>query len=162
MSFRCTLLLLSVAIPWGQVPAQEVAKQTFRVSARVKGLCAMDANDVSFGTHSARSGSQVQGAPLLQATCTPEASYYVTISEGRSPGASVERRRMQSDASQHAVDYQLYSDASRSTVWGAGTNAVTGVGTGAPLDHAVFGVMAPAELVPAETYSDTVSVRIFY
>jgi spore coat protein U-like protein len=58
--------------------------------------------------------------------------------------------------------YQLHSDACRSTVWGTGPNAVTGVGTGAPLDHPVFGVMAPAQLAPAETYSDTVSVRIFY
>ena len=64
----------------------------------------------------------------------------------------------------NALNYQLYSDSGRSTIWGntPGTDTVTGVGTGLAVDHTVFGAVPAAQVVPAGDYGDTVTVRIYY
>ena len=63
-----------------------------------------------------------------------------------------------------ALNYQLYSDSTRSAIWGntPGSDTVTGVGTGLTQDHTVFGAVPAAQSVPAEEYADTITVRIFY
>jgi spore coat protein U-like protein len=62
------------------------------------------------------------------------------------------------------LNYQLYSDSARATIWGntPGTDTVTGVGTGTPVDHTVFGAVPAAQVVPAGDYADTITVRVFY
>jgi spore coat protein U-like protein len=39
---------------------------------------------------------------------------------------------------------------------------VTGVGNGLAQDHTVFGSVPASQVVPAEDYGDTITVRIFY
>ena len=62
------------------------------------------------------------------------------------------------------LNYQLYSDTSRTTIWGntTGTDTVTGVGTGLAVGHVVHGSVPAAQAVPAGAYGDTITVRISY
>jgi spore coat protein U-like protein len=162
MKRRSAVLLVLGILPWAALHAQQTAQTTFRVSARVQAVCDITASDLAFGNYTAQSGSPLLGTTLLRATCTPNTSYNVGLNEGTSPGATVNQRRMVSGA--NVLNYQLYSDASRSTIWGntAGTDTVTGVGTGTAQDHTVYGTVPAAQVVPAAEYADTITVRIYY
>ena len=163
MTRRAAFLLLLGMMPLAELHAQsQTVSTSFRVQARVEAVCEVTATDLNFGTYSSQAGTPLQGTTLLRATCTPGSSYNVGLNEGTSPGATVNQRKMVSGA--QALNYQLYSDASRSRIWGntIGTDTVTGVGTGLPVDHTVFGAVPAAQVVPAGDYADTITVRIYY
>src|SRR5688572_11218056 len=122
MDPRHAVLLLLLAWPWAQLDAQEGTRSNLRVSATVGAHCQVLGIDVGFEPYNARGGSQLHGAPLLQTTCTPGASYQIAISEGRAPGATTGQRAMVSSTSATVLQYQLYSDPRRSTVWGTASN----------------------------------------
>ena len=162
MKRRITVLLVLGILPSAELYAQQTASTTFRVSASVQAACEVTATDLDFGTHTAQAGSPLQGTTLLRATCTPDSSYNIRLNDGTSPGATVNQRRMASGA--QVLNYQLYSDAQRSTIWGntTGTDTVNGVGTGLSQDHTVFGAVPAAQVIPAGGYADTTTVRIYY
>jgi len=61
------------------------------------------------------------------------------------------------------LDYQVYSDAARDTVWG--NTIPTGValtGTGVPQSLIVYGSIPSAQVVPEGDYSDQIYVTISY
>jgi len=163
MKARIAVLLVLGMLPWAELHAQgQTATTTFRVSTRVQAVCDVTAADLDFGTYTAQAGTPLQGTTLLRATCTPNSSYNIGLNEGTSPGATVNQRKMVSGTQN--LNYQLYSDSARSTIWGntAGTDTVTGVGTGLAVDHTVFGAIPAAQVVPAGDYQDTITVRVYY
>ena len=163
MKKRIAVLLTLGLMPWAELHSQsQTVSTTFRVSARVEAVCEVTASDLAFGSYTAQAGTPLQGTTLLRATCTPNTTYNVGLNEGTSPGATVNQRKMVSGS--QSLNYQLYSDSARSTIWGntTGTDTVTGVGTGLAQDHTVFGAVPAAQVVPAGDYSDTITVRIYY
>jgi spore coat protein U-like protein len=163
MKHRIAVLLMLGLMPWAELYAQQqTATTTFRVTAKVQAVCAVTATDLDFGTYTSQSGTALQATTLLRATCTPNTTYHVGLDQGQSPGATVNARKMVSGA--NALNYQLYSDTSRTTVWGntTGTDTVTGVGNGLAVDHTVFGAIPAAQVIPAGEYQDTITVRVYY
>ena len=163
MKQRIAVLLVLAMMPWARVHAQaQQAQTTFKVSATVSAVCEVTAADLAFGTYTSSAGTPANGTTLLRATCTPGSTYNVGLNEGTSAGATVNARKMSSGA--NALNYQLYSDSARQVIWGntSGTDTVTGVGTGLAVDHTVFGSVPAAQVVPAGSYEDTITVRIFY
>ena len=68
------------------------------------------------------------------------------------------------DATNNTVTYSLYSDVSRSVVWGTtvGVDTVAATGNGAAQSYTVYGRI-PAQSTPAPaTYSDTITVTVTY
>ena len=163
MKQRIAVLLMLGLMPWAEVHAQsQTVSTTFRVSARVEAVCEVTASDLAFGTYTAQAGTPLQGTTLLRATCTPGTTYNVGLDAGTSPGATVNQRKMVSGANN--LNYQLYSDSARSTIWGntTGTDTVTGAGTGLAVDHTVYGAVPAAQVIPAGDYQDTITVRVYY
>jgi spore coat protein U-like protein len=163
MKHRIAVLLMLGSMPWAELHAQQqTATTTFRVTAKVQAVCEVTASDLGFGTYTAQSGTPLQATTVLRATCTPNTTYHVGLDQGQSPGATVNQRKMASGT--NALNYQLYSDSARSTIWGntTGTDTVTGVGTGLAQDHTVFGAVPAAQVVPAGDYADTITVRVYY
>ena len=71
------------------------------------------------------------------------------------------RRAMSAGA--HGMNYQLYSDAARTTVWGTtGGDLVNATGTGVQVDHTVYGRVAASQNVAVGSYTDTVNVTVTY
>jgi spore coat protein U-like protein len=163
MKQRIAVLVLLAAAPWATLNAQQTVDTTFRVSARVNSVCEVTASNLGFGVYTAQNASPLLGTTLLRATCTPNTTYQIGLNEGTSPGATVTQRKMAS-ATANTLNYQLYSDSARSSIWGntPGTDTVTGLGTGLPFDHTVYGSVPTAQSVPAEEYSDTITVRLYY
>jgi len=163
MKRHIAVLAVLGMFPWAELHAQaQTATTTFRVTARVNAVCEVTSNDLAFGTYNPKASSPHQVTTLVRATCTPGSTYQVGLNEGTSPGATINQRKMASGA--NALNYQLYSDSARSSIWGntQGTDTVTGVGTGLSQDHTVFGAIPAAQGVPAGDYSDTITVRIYY
>jgi spore coat protein U-like protein len=157
------ILLMLGMLPWAGLHAQgQTAQTTFRVTAKVMAVCEVTASDLAFGTYNPKATSPHQITTQLRATCTPGSTYQVGLNEGTSPGATINQRKMVSGT--QTLNYQLYSDSARSSIWGntQGTDTVTGVGTGLAQDHTVFGSVLPAQAVPAGDYSDTITVRVYF
>jgi spore coat protein U-like protein len=163
MKKRVALLLMLGSMPWAAVQAQsQTAQTTFKVTTKVQAVCNVTAVDLAFGTYTSAAGTPLTSTTLLRTTCTPGSTYNVGLDAGTTTGATVNARKMASGA--NALNYQLYSDSSRTTIWGntSGTDTVTGTGTGLPVDHTVYGAVPANQTVPAGDYQDTITVRIFY
>jgi spore coat protein U-like protein len=163
MKQRIAVLLLLGMLPWAGSDAQTTpATTTFKVTTSVQAVCEVTATDLAFGAYTAQGATPLQGQTLLRATCTPGSSYQVGLNEGTSPGATINARKMVSASG--ALNYQLYKDSARQQIWGntQSTDTVTGVGTGIAQDHTVFGAVPAAQVVPAGSYEDTITVRVYY
>jgi spore coat protein U-like protein len=164
MRRRFAVMLVLGLMPWAELHAQaQQAQTTFKVAAKVQAVCDVTAVDLAFGTYTSAAGTPLQATTLVRATCTPGSTYNVGLDAGTSPNATVQARKMVSTGPQ-ALSYQLYSDGSRTTIWGntSGTDTVTGAGTGLAVDHTVFGAVPANQVVPAGDYQDTITVRVFY
>lgn len=64
----------------------------------------------------------------------------------------------------NTVTYSLYTNSSRTTVWGntVGTDTVSGTGTGSNQNLTVFGRVPVQSAVSPATYTDTIVVTVTY
>jgi spore coat protein U-like protein len=160
-----SVLALSLAFSGGaaaQTRAGNEKSSTFRVSANVQATCDVRASDLNFGQYNAQSANALYATSQVTVMCTPQTTFAVGLNAGTSPGATVNQRKMVNGA--NTLNYQLFQDPARQRIWGttAGTDTVTGVGTGLDQDLTVFGAVPAAQLVPAGAFSDTITVRVFY
>lgn len=117
--------------------------------------------DITFATTSVLSAA-VNADGEVQVTCSDTTPYDIGLGAGSGSGATVEVRKMTSGST--TIDYTLYSDASRSTVWGdtIDNNTVSGTGNGDAQAFPIYG-QVPAQTTPAAgTYTDTVTVTVTY
>lgn len=135
------------------------ANSSMAVSATVQAACSISANPLAFGTYSA---SQVDASTTLSVSCTNTTTYNVGLDAGGGTGATVANRKMINGS--QTLGYGIYSDSSRSTVWGAtvGTNTVAGTGTGSAQTLNVYGRIPAGQLPPPGAYTDTVTATITY
>lgn len=119
--------------------------------------CTVKATGVSFGNYTT---AIRKVAGTVTVTCTLNSSYSISLNQGLGPGATVTSRSMTSGAS--VLGYGLYTDAARSVNWGdsAGTNWVTGTGTGKAQKYNVYGEIPANEFSNVATYSDTITVYV--
>lgn len=120
--------------------------------------CSISTTGVNFGSYDVFSNLSSDGVGSVSVNCDAAASYSIAISSGNGSYAS---RWMASGA--HQLAYNLYREASRSTVWGDGTGGsavVNGSGTGAT--HTVYGRIPSRQNVHAGSYSDNIVVIVTY
>lgn len=167
--FICILLSHSAGCLAG------TASDTFQVSAVVTSGCALGSSNsdsttnfgtLSFGTMSAISASvdvaSSAGSGSIVVTCTPGTSITIALDYGANGGSSSQRYLANSSGA--TLAYQLYQDASYSTVWGNGTLAysVSSFPT-TTQTYTVYGRLFAVDGMPdAGSYSDTVTVTLTY
>lgn len=118
-------------------------------------------SSLDFGTQGVLTAS-IKAQANIAVLCTDATPFNVGLDAGSTPGGSVSTRLMGNGAD--AAAYQLYSNAGHSTAWGntAGTDTVSGTGTGAPQSLTIYGQVL-AQTTPAPgTYADTITVTITY
>lgn len=150
------------------------ASDSFQVSAVITSGCALgsssdsstDFGTLSFGTMSAISASvdvaSSSGSGSIVVTCTPGTSMTIALDYGAHGGSSSQRYMANSNGA--TLAYQLYQDASYSTVWGDGTLAysVSSFPT-TTQTYTVYGRLFAVDGMPdAGSYSDTVTVTLTY
>jgi spore coat protein U-like protein len=143
------------------------------VTASVTANCTIStASAVAFGAYdpvvtNATSGSPLVATGTINVSCTSGASTTVTLSEGTNHDtgtstAAAPVRRM-NDGGTNYLSYQLYSEGTRTTVWG--DTAPTGLaysGIGSQESLTVYGRVPGAQNVPSGSYSDTVVATITF
>lgn len=139
------------------------ATTTFQVTATVADSCLVSATDLNFGAYNPAAGA-LDGTSTISAACTAGTSYEIGLSAGTGTPATTTRAMTGNDLAGTPLDYELYSDASRSTIWGetAGTTVAQSASTGGALHYTVYGRIPASQYVPAANYVDTVTVTVTY
>jgi spore coat protein U-like protein len=155
-----TLLLISTSITTAQAAT---ATGTFNVSATVLTSCTIAVLPLAFGNYDPASGTDDDATTTATVTCTGASSYTIAMNVGIGSGATFATRKMTSGAA--TLDYSIYTDAARTTVWGDGTSStstVAGTGILGISTHTVYGRIPAGQSVDAGLYNDTITVTLTY
>lgn len=139
------------------------ATANLSVSATVTNNCTISTAALAFGSYdpvAANASTDLDGTGTVVVACTKGST--ATIGLGLGANASGTTRRM-TDGSSNFLNYELYQDSSRSTVWsdtGAGLLSPVAAPSKAARNFTVYGRVASNQDVPAGSYSDTVVATV--
>lgn len=160
------IALMALLATKAPVQAQAATvNQNLSVSLTVAAQCVLGtAPSLGFGSGNLLSGA-VDASSTMSVTCTTGTPYRIQLGAGTGSGATTAQRRMtiQGGGTQ-TVQYNLFTDAARSTVWGTGTTApmsVAASGNGSAQSFTIFG-RVPQQAAAPGNYVDTVSVVVEY
>ena len=120
--------------------------------------CTVSAQSVAFGSYDVFSAQALDGTGNISVNCLPSAGYSLALSTG---GGSYNQRQMAS--ADDVLNYNLYTSASRSTVWGDGTGGTGTVGGSAEsANHTVYGRIPAGQNRKAGSYGDTIIVTVTF
>ncbi len=118
--------------------------------------CTVSASGVVFGSYDVFNPGALDGAGNINVSCDPVTGFTVKLSSG---GGSYAQREMTGTSG--VLDYNLYTNASRSIVWGDGTGGTSvGGGTGDNVNLPVYGRIPAGQNLPAGSYGDTIVVTV--
>jgi spore coat protein U-like protein len=138
------------------------ATGNFNAQIIIQGECIVAAtNPLNFGTTGVLS-SDIDQTTTFEVQCTNSTPYSVGLDAGTGVGASTLLRRMTGGSD--AIDYQMFSDPSRTVNWGdnVGVDTVAGVGNGSPQSLTIYGRVVPQATPEPDTYIDTVTIEVTY
>jgi spore coat protein U-like protein len=133
------------------------------VSATVRANCTLSTSPVAFGTLDVTSGTNTDATGGISVVCTKGTAWSASANGGSSAGATPITRKMASGAD--LLNYDLYTNSTRTTIWGDGVagSTITGTGTGIAQASTIYGrVPLGQTTVPAGSYADTVAVTVTY
>ncbi|HEV2271322.1 MAG TPA: spore coat U domain-containing protein [Steroidobacteraceae bacterium] len=120
--------------------------------------CSVTVVNVGFGGYDVFQQQDTETTGSVNVTCDSSASYAISLSAGFGTFAA----RAMSNGSQQ-LDYNLFTDPQRLTIWGDGTSGtVTVSATGTGGTYTVYGMIPALQNVPAGSYSDTITVTVTY
>jgi spore coat protein U-like protein len=166
---------LSLALLAGGLIAAEIqgaaagtASSNLLVSVTVNSTCAVSAGSLSFPAYYPGRGSVV-GNTVLSVQCSRGSPFSVAM-DGGTGGGSVAQRLMTNGA--FSLQYNLYTSAAHTTVWGdgtAGSAVVAGTGRGMAgnqvVAETVYGQLPDAlqnQQIAPGLYTDTIRVTVNY
>ena len=178
-SLLTATLLAAASLTAVSANAAGTATGTFDVKLNITSVCSVvtksGANDINFGSHAAGTTEAAVGIAQsdldIAVTCSKNAPYIVNLTPTST--ISTTGNGTMEGPGDDEVDYQLYSDAAASVVWGntgalgAGNagNGVTGLGDGltaAATTHTVYARLTSTTDVQLGDYIDTVNVAVTY
>ncbi len=134
-----------------------------QVGATILASCTSSGTSLNFGASidPLRTSGAVEASAELSVICTNTTPYSVGLSAGvNAGGGDTGARTMKSG--NNALPYQLYLDPARSKIWGEGSGAYSGIGTGNTQSLTIYGRLPSLAGVVPGSYSDTVTVTISY
>jgi spore coat protein U-like protein len=166
-------LTLCFSLAAGLAPMADAAEATgqMTVKATVASSCVVGASNLDFGTPSSAAiqAGNIDATGTVIVNCTTGAAYTVALGAGMGAGATIAVRSMTSPATTtppvplSLLNYTIYADASRTTVWGTATGAtVSGIGTGVNQTISAYGRIISPQTVRSGNYTDTVAVTVTY
>ena len=161
---RCVALGALAAVALSARPALATdTTGSLSVTATVTSNCAVSTTAVAFGNVDVTLNSNVDAAGGISVVCTNGTAWTAKAGAGAGSGATVTSRKMTSGA--NLLNYALYTDSARTTVWGDGTtgSAITGTGTGSAQASTIYGRVPSGQTTkPIGSYADTVTVTVTY
>ena len=135
---------------------------TFTVQITITASCIINsASTLNFGSQGVLAAN-VDQTSTIQVQCTNTTPYNIGLNVGTGAGATVAVRKMTNAGT--TINYSLYSDAGRTTVWGntIATDTVPATGNGAAQSYTVYGRVPPQTTPAPAVYTDTITVTVTY
>ena len=142
------------------------------VSASVTATCTIATAPVAFGAYDPTSVSDLDGTGTVSVLCTNGTAGYVTLGQGlNADGGSTDaiplRQMAGGAAGAGRLAYHLYSEATRTDVWGnTGSTGLNHAGDGTSTDLTVYGTIPAGQNVIAGSggtaYADTVVATVTF
>jgi spore coat protein U-like protein len=139
---------------------------TFTVSATVAANCLVSASNLNFGSFDGT--ADVTATSDIDVRCTTGSPYTLKLDAGNGTFG----QRLLSAGGSETLQYNLFSDAALTAVWGDGTASTStvsgfgnGLGVSKQITHTVYGEVpasASNQDVPEGTYTDTITVTVEY
>ncbi|OGP49370.1 MAG: hypothetical protein A2Y79_09600 [Deltaproteobacteria bacterium RBG_13_43_22] len=136
----------------------------------VEAYAAADCNfqtvtDVNFGSYDVLSGLNNDSTGSLTVSCSGQTWTTVTTSIGASPNSGgFNPRQMLQASGTDLLNYNLYTNSTRTTIWGDGTQGTSTVTTSIHKNHpwngTIYGRIPPGLNVGIGTYSEALVVTI--
>lgn len=138
------------------------ATTTFQVDATVIGSCNVSATNLAFGNYDTLSATPTDATSSVTVQCSLSTAFDIGLDAGTGTGATVTTRKLTKGAD--TLNYSLYQESARTTVWGntVSTDTVAGTGTGVDIVHTVYGRIAAGQVVNTGAYTDTVTVTVTF
>lgn len=125
-------------------------------------ICLVSATPVAFGTYLPFSGTPTDSTGTVTVSCFGSATISIALSTGGS--GSYSSRQMTNGGAR--LLYQVYANATRTTIWGdgtAGTVTVTDTLTGfSSRNYIAYGRIPTFQPVRPGPYADTITVTVSY
>lgn len=132
--------------------------------------CTVSTGSLNFPTYDFLSSMPTDSTGTIHVTCNipdnnPHAPLQVTVSLSAGNSGSFSQRQMSPLAGgANGLNYNLFTDASYSTVWGDGAGSSSTltrtVTKSTPWDAVVYGRIPARQKVSAGTYSDVITVTV--
>lgn len=167
MSKMLKVAALSSALLVSGTSWSATASNTFQVTATVISSCTVSGTTLNFGNNidPFSAATPLDSTSTLTVACTNTTPYQVALSAGTNAGGATNFGSRAIKNGSNTLAYQLYSDASRTTVWGNGTNSsaqVSGSGSGGNQSLNIYGRLPSLSGAVPGSYTDTVTVTITY
>jgi spore coat protein U-like protein len=164
LSRYLTALIFFISIIF--LPLPVFAVQTtglLAVSATVLSVCGVAATPLAFGNYSATNTSPTDATAVVTALCTAGVSYTLAMDGGLGSGGTVTSRVLTNGL--NTLNYTVYSNAGRTTIWGDGTNStstVSGTAGLLPQTYTAYGRISAGQQSAAGVYLDAITVTLTY
>jgi spore coat protein U-like protein len=144
------------------------ATSDITVSATVPTRCTISTTALAFGNYDpigTHATANLDATATVTTTCTNGMGTYVMLGQGANAGSGSSDaspvRRLKSAGSAY-INYYIYQDSARTTVWGntVGSNSVNVTGTGSAQNTPIYGRIPAGQAADATTYSDTVVATV--
>lgn len=152
--------LLSCLVPC-LAPCLVVAALAAQTAAAAgQTACTATVTPVSFGAYSPFLNTPLDSTGQVNVTCSEASGYSVAMNAGVNAGGNFANRRMSNGDT--FLSYQLYTDSTRSTIWGDGSGGSMAVSQASPGISTVYARLPARQSVSAGTFTDTILVTITY
>lgn len=170
---KLAAIALGVSLSLGVTSAMAAtATATFNVTATVNKNCITSASDLAFPSYTP-GGGNVDGSTTVLVRCTKNTPYTIDLNVGSAANGGTYAARQMKESGGVALQYQLYTDTGRTTVWGdttAGTSRNSGTGTGISASQnatftaygRIFDSTTNQDTAVPANYTDTITVTVTY
>ncbi len=126
-------------------------------SPALAAVCDVNPQGVNFGNYDPLSIAALDGVGNVNVACDEVVPVTVSFSQGQ---GSFAQRRMTAGADW--LGYNLYTDASRSLIWGDGVSGSTVSATDDNVDLPVYGRIPAQQYIAGGAYLDSITVTVTY
>lgn len=132
---------------------------TMSVSAVIQNNCNVAASPMSFSGANVTNAASVSGTARISVNCTSSTAF--TVDMDRGANASGAQRRMVNENGEY-LDYEIFSDASRTKEWGRSAQSVSDKIEGASRKEMIaYGrINAVTKATQSGIYRDTITVTV--
>jgi spore coat protein U-like protein len=161
---RLAVVLALASLASAGSASAAIAAASFQVSAGVSPVCTIVASDLAFGAYDplvANAQVALDATATLTVTCTRGLTGAIAVDGGLYGSPAGGGRQMASGT--WRLPYQIFKDASHTTVWNAGPGgdvAVVGGGATRPERIVLFGRVPPGQVVLSGPYTDAVTATV--